>query len=98
MNPTMLIIIGAGIVGGAIGWFTRGRFFLTIPFCIVAPILFIAAMMYLSYGPQKGYPSGRWLAELCHAIYPFLSLAAPCLVAGVLMTLVVRHRAKKAKA
>jgi hypothetical protein len=89
----VLIAVTAAIFGGLVGWFLRGRLYLTALICIITPIIFLAAFgLSTSEGRSgvKADPAGVIIWD----IIPLLFLTVPCLIGGLFMDCLA-HRAKK---
>jgi hypothetical protein len=94
----ILVVVAAATFGGIVGWFLRGRPGLTVFICVAAPIAFLAAIAFFS--PHEGYPPDAWVAAIFYDFIPFLFLAVPCVIGGVLMECVayrVKQRTKHEK-
>ena len=88
----VLIAVTAATFGGLVGWFLRGRFCFTIFICLAAPIIFLGGLAILR--PHEHYTADGWLAAFVYSIYPFIFLAVPCVLGGILMTFIA-NRAKR---
>jgi integral membrane sensor domain MASE1 len=89
-----IIAVTAATFGGIVGWFSRGRFRPTILICTITPILVQALILSLLPLPHEGFGSEEKEATFLfvyYIIFPFLLLAVPCLIGGVLMSLVAYH-------
>ena len=90
MQPIFPIIaVTAVTFGGIVGWLSRGRFRPTILICTITPILVQAVILCLL--PHDGFVKDEFAAFYFHIILPFLLLAVPCIIGGVLMSLVAYH-------
>jgi hypothetical protein len=84
-----IIVVTAATFGGIVGWLSRGRFRPTILICTITPILVQAVILYLL--PHEGFVKDEFVVFYFHIILPFLLLAVPCIIGGVLMSLVAYH-------
>jgi hypothetical protein len=90
----ILIVLSAATFGGIVGWFLRGRVCPTVLLCLVAPIILFAGIAFFNR-PKEGY------APLLDAIFwdiiPYLVLAVPCVIGGVLMSSAAYRAKQRAK-
>jgi len=93
MEGMILIAFATAVSGGVAGWFSRGKFYLTIPICTVVSILSITLAMI----SDRDVTWQNWIGELLWLALPFtLFILVPCFAGGLLMTvaslLVQRHK------
>jgi hypothetical protein len=84
-----IIAVTAMTFGGVVGWFSRGRFRPTILICTITPVLVQAVILCLL--PHEGFVKDEFAVFLLHIIFPFLLLTVPCVIGGVLTSLVAYH-------
>lgn len=84
-----IIAVTAVTFGGIVGWLSRGRFRPTILICTITPMLVQAVILYSL--PHEGFVKDEFAAFYFHIILPFLLLTVPCVIGGVLMSLVAYH-------
>jgi hypothetical protein len=88
---TILIVLSAAAFGGIVGWFSRGRICPTILICLIAPLILFCGIAFFSHS-REGYPP---LPDIIFwDTIPYLFLAVPCVVGGLLMNFVA-YRAKQ---
>ncbi len=79
---TSTLIAVVVVLGGIAGWFSRGRFVITIAICV--PLSFLASVVSMIWDGIKVD-----IAALVWGAYFFTGyIFMPCLVSGALMTLV----------
>jgi hypothetical protein len=84
-----IIAVTAATFGGIVGWFLRGRFRPTLLICTITPILVQAVFLYLL--PHEGFVKDEFVVFYFHIIIPFLLLAVPGIIGGILMSFVAYH-------
>jgi hypothetical protein len=92
-----IIVVTAATFGGIVGWLSRGRFRPTILICTFTPILGQAVILCLL--PHEGFVKDKFADIYFHIIFPFLLLTVPCVIGGVLMSLVayrMKHENRRA--
>jgi hypothetical protein len=79
---TSTLIAVVAVLGGIVGWFSRGRVVITIAICV--PLSFLASVAFMIW---NGYKVD--IADLVWGATFFTGyIFTPCLVAGALMTFV----------
>jgi hypothetical protein len=72
-----------------VGWLSRGRFRPAILICTITPVLVQAVILLLL--PHERFVKDEFAYFYFHIIFPFLLLTVPCVIGGVLMSLVAYH-------
>jgi hypothetical protein len=80
-----LIPLATAVLGGIIGWFSRGRIIMTIAICFFLSILILAKLMLVN-ASSEGITWQNWLTDLIfYQSIPFvLFICGPCVGVGVL--------------
>jgi hypothetical protein len=86
-----LIFLTAGTFGGIVGWFSRGHVCSAILVCLIAPAILFAGIAFFG-SHREGYPP--LLDVIFWDLIPYLFLAVPCIIGGVLMSHIA-YRAKQ---
>jgi hypothetical protein len=85
MEVLFYIAIVSVILGGIVGWFSRGQLYVTIPICALLSFL-ISVALAVSSALSEGLTWQNWLGEMFYDGIPSLVfIFAPCIVAGVIM-------------
>ena len=100
MEAFFYIAGGVAILGGIVGWFSRGNLFVALPICVFISFAVLACMLLVSSNSE--HITWQNLPEaLLYWIEPFLLfLFAPCCVGGIVMTIVAhvtRRRPERPK-
>jgi hypothetical protein len=97
MAILFLIAFTTAVLGGIVGWFSRGRIITTLIICFLLSLLFLAALM-IANASSKGLTWQNWLEDLIfYESIPFVFfIGGPCVAGGVLTSALI-HSAKQHK-
>ena len=88
MDILFYIAGAAAILGGIVGWFSRGRLYVAFPICALLSFL-ILVILVVSSASSDGVTWQNWPEAMVWYAFPFLLfIFLPCIVAGVLMAIV----------
>jgi uncharacterized metal-binding protein len=85
MAVFFLIGFTTAVVGGIIGWFSRGRIVLAITICFLLSLAILATLM-ISNAASDGLTWQNWVTDLIfYQSIPFaLFIGVPCVASGAL--------------
>jgi len=100
MEALFYIAVASAILGGIVGWFSRGHLYVAFPICALLSFL-ILIVLVLSSASSDGVTWQNWPAAMVWFAFPFLLfIFVPCIVAGVILATVsyfIRRRTKHEK-
>ena len=84
MLVILLLAICAAVLGGLVGWFSRGKICATVGVCFFLSDLILATLM-ITFSSAKWPDVPSFLVDLTlDEFLPFIFLFGPCVAAGLL--------------
>jgi hypothetical protein len=93
-----LIAFATAVLGGIIGWFSRGRIVLTVTICFLLSLAILATLM-ISTAASEGLTWQNWVMDLIvYQSIPFVFfIGGPCVIGGVLTSALVHSKKQRDK-
>ena len=93
-----LIAFATAVLGGIIGWFSRGRIVLTVTICFLLSLAILATMM-IANAASEGLTWQNWVMDLIvYQSIPYVFfIGGPCVVGGVLTSALVHSKKPRQK-
>jgi hypothetical protein len=85
-----LIAFTNAVLGGIVGWFSRGRIVMAAIICCVLSLLFLAGLM-IANASRAGLTRQNWLEDLIfYQSIPYVFfIGGPCFAGGVLTSALI---------
>ena len=94
----ILIPLATAVLGGIVGWFSRGRIVLTLTICFLLSLAILATLM-ISNAASEGLTWQNWVMDLIvYQSIPYVFfICGPCVVGGVLTSALVHSKKPRQK-
>ena len=94
----ILIPLATAVLGGIVGWFSRGRIITTLIICFLLSLLILVTMM-IANASSEGLTWQNWLTDLIfYQSIPYVFfIGGPCVVGGVLTSALVYSTKQRKK-